>query len=260
MDIKDISAQAERYKKEMMKLYGKRQCCENEDESVAEEQTDGDVTEIGTAEEPPRPNDEEMFGVDEEADDDTAYFPYAEDENNDTADDSTEYNNKYPDPDLSELETNGGMLGEPSTPPEYVSEEALGSGTGYILVNVRAGDESMPIEGATVMVTAIVEGSRLILAEGLTDSSGTTAKFAVPAPDADYSRSPDSATRPYSLYDVSVSAAGFFNARSVDVPVFSGITSIQNFSMIPVPLMMNSSDETMTYFNQEPNFGNIPEN
>lgn len=259
MDIKDISAQAERYKTEMMKLYGKRQCCDNAEESVTEEQTDSDVTETETEEQSPRPNDEEIFGVDEEADDDTAYFPYAEDENNDTADDSTEYNNKYPDPDLSELETDSGTLGEPSTPPEYVSEAALGSGTGYILVNVRAGDQSMPIEGATVMVTAIVEGNRLVLAEGLTNSSGTTEKFSVPAPDANYSKSPDSETRPYSLYDVSVSAAGFFNARSVDVPVFSGITSVQNFSMIPVPLMMNSSDETVTYFNQEPYFGDTPE-
>lgn len=32
-----------------------------------------------------------------------------------------------------------------------------------------------------------------------------------------------------------------------------GITSLQNFSMIPVPLYMKSSDETVTNFNQEPN-------
>ena len=42
------------------------------------------------------------------------------------------------------------------------------------------------------------------------------------------------------------------NARSVDVPVFAGITSVQNFSMIPVPAMMRQNDETVTYFNQEP--------
>jgi len=52
-----------------------------------------------------------------------------------------------------------------------------------------------------------------------------------------------------------VTAKGFFNARSVDVPVFSGITSIQNFNMIPVPLMMKETDETLTIYNQEPFFG-----
>lgn len=264
MDMNDIAAQTERYKREMMKLYGRRQeDAQNENaeepEAITEESDEAESMPEAAAD-ADRPSDEEIFGVDEEADDDSAYFPYSESDEEQSPDEDDEYNNRYPDPDLSELES-GEWQGGPEdvVPPQYTSEESLGSGTGYILVNVRAGDESSPVENATVMVTAIVGGSRLIIAEGRTDSSGTTIKFAVPAPDVELSQSPGAALRPYNLFDVSVTAEGFFNARSVDVPVFSGITSIQNFSMIPVPQLMSSSDETLTYFNQEPDFGNIPQ-
>ncbi len=258
MELNNLSAQAERYKKELMNLYGRRSepgCAVPEPAEDVQEQPE-------TAAEPEpdtAPEDEEIFDVDEDAPDDTSYSEFPQPES--AADDSeTDYNNRYPEPDIS-------VLGDSTfvqdsgydTPPEYVSEESLGSGKGYILVNVRSGDEANPIEGATVMVTAIVDGSRLIIAEGQTNSSGTADKFAVPAPDIRHSQSPGAIKRPYNLFDVSVTARGYFNARSVDVPVFDGITSVQNFSMIPVPLMMSGSDETVTYFNQEPDLGEPPE-
>ncbi len=257
MELNELSAQAERYRKELMSLYGKR-CCGEEHttpEEPAAEQTD---TLPGTE---TAPEDEEVSGFDGDADDDSSYSEYSGEENTDSQDSETEYNNRYPEPDLSVLgDAVSSAAGAYDTPPEYVSEESLGSGKGYILVNVRSGDEANPIEGATVMVTAIVGGNRLILAEGLTNSSGTTEKFSVPAPDIEHSQSPGAVKRPYNLYDVSVTIKGYFNARSVDVPVFDGITSVQNFSMIPVPLMMSGSDETVTYFNQEPELGEPPEN
>lgn len=256
MELNNLSAQAEQYKRELIRLYGRRSNSETAsataDEIAEEAQTEAELPEETAADDQPRREDEAVFGVDEEAPDDTTYAPYSEEENSDSPDDETEYNNRYPEPDLSMLGDTGESGYE--TPPRYVSEESLGEGRGFVLVNVRAGDESTPIEGATVMVTAIVDGSRLILAEGTTDESGTTEKFSLPAPDIKHSQSPATVKRPYNLFDVSVTASGYFNARSVDVPVFDGITSVQNFSMIPVPLMMSGSDETVTYFNQEPDF------
>ena len=111
------------------------------------------------------------------------------------------------------------------------------------------------MEGAFVKVTAVVDGKRLVLASGATDESGVSPKFSLPVPDLEHSQTPDPDERPYNLFDVSVYAEGFFRARSVDVPVFSGITSVQNFNLIPVPLMMSSDDETVTYYNAEPSFG-----
>ncbi|MCQ2491035.1 MAG: carboxypeptidase regulatory-like domain-containing protein [Ruminococcus sp.] len=249
MQLNDFSSRSEQYKAELMKLYGKRSTDNIAD--TAENNGGGKLPESDVL-----PEDEEIFGVDEDAPDDTTYSDYADAENRDSPDGETEYNNRYPAPDLS-LTGSGELIPGNiiDTPPVYVSEESLGVGRGYIIVNVRAGDESTPIEDAIVMVTAIVNGSLLILAEGLTNSSGSTERLVLPAPDIRHSQAPDSVRRPYNLFDVSVTARGFFNARSVDVSVFDGITSVQDFSMIPVPLMMRSSDETLTYFNQEPDFG-----
>jgi len=266
----DINSQAERYKQEMLKLYGKRQSgldngkipepTQKSREPVQEVPVQ--IPEIPEPAEESReltenvpPTDEEIFGVDENASDDSAYSPHSEEYSESTPETEDEYNTKYPEPDLSELDNNI-FAQENTSPPEYISEESMGTSKGYILVNVRTGDESSAIQGASVMVTAIVDGSRLILASGVTNMNGTTQKFVLPAPDVSQSQTPNFPTRPYNLFDVSVTAEGFFNARSVDVPVFAGITSIQNFNMIPLPSMMRENDETVTYFNQEPNFPN----
>ena len=238
--------QLDEYKREMMKLYG--QSRSRDEEAVAAVSPVVPVTEEELPDNMTVPEEgfqntvsPEPEDVDPNAPDDTAWSGFVEDESDDL-------DERFPAPDLSELEEN-------DTASEPASEESLGDSSGFILVNVRTGDESWGIEGAVVVISAIVNGSRLIIATGIANNSGTTQLFEVPVPDISYSQQPYSQTRPYSLYDISVTANGFFNARSVDVPVFSGVTSIQNFSMIPVPLLMNETDETLTIYNQEPFFG-----
>lgn len=234
----------EQYKREMMKLYGKSTSVNEADETHKPRTPEPEqvVEEANETQKPVKksepeqvseersykeqhPVSEEIADVDKNAPDDTAY-------NTDE---------RYPDPDLSELD-------------DKPSESDMGSSTGYILVNTRTGEDSSPVVGASILITAVVDGRREIIASGVTDDSGVSPKFSVSAPELVFSQSPDSLKRPYSLYDISVTANGFFNARSVDVPVFSGITSVQNFGMIPVPLMMKPSDETVTYINPEPIF------
>jgi len=218
----------ERYRQELMKLYGRR---------------------TEPAETTPVPPADT---IDENSPDDTVYAPHIDEEQKEEED----YNSRYPEPDLSGLDTdNGTITTEDDVPPQYSLEELLGSSRGYILVNTRTGDDSSAVAGASVVITAVADGKRLVLASGMTDESGVSPRFELPVPDIEYSQAPGPDERPYNLFDVSVSAEGFFRARSVDVPVFPGITSVQNFSLIPVPLMMNSSDETVTYYNAEPYFG-----
>lgn len=233
--MKNGNLDTEKYKQELMKLYSRSAPHDNKDNGAEEK------TALET----------------EKLPDDTAYADYAEsDLNGDTED----FNSRYPEPDLSGLDTDFGTDDtEDSEPPEYSSEELLGSERGYILVNVRTGDDSSAVAGASVKVTAVVDGKRLVLASGVTDESGVSPKFSLPVPDFEHSQAPDPEERPYNLFDVSVAAEGFFRARSVDVPVFPGITSVQNFNLIPVPLMMNSEDETVTYYNAEPGFGSRKE-
>ncbi|MBR2283350.1 MAG: carboxypeptidase regulatory-like domain-containing protein [Ruminococcus sp.] len=268
-ESRDMQSRAEKYREEMMKLYSRRSTLyeEHNDPQPAEEITDEPpVPEPPTADDPafpeeeytpqpetdtpPEQTDEEKFGVDEDAPDDTAWSPHPEDDRNESSDIEDEYNSRYPEPDISELDDL--TDDENTTPPEYATAESMGDAIGYIQVYVRTGDESSAVAGASVIVSAVVDGRRLMIATGVTDGSGTAPRFSVPVPQAELSQSPGSAIRPYSLFDISVTADGFFNARSVDVPAFEGITSVQNFSMIPVPYMMNGSEETVTYYNQEP--------
>lgn len=241
--------QLDEYKREMMKLYGQSR---SKDEEQAQETMAASAVDAAAEQRPPdnMTVPEEGFqntvspepeDVDPDAPDDTSWSGFLEEENDDL-------DERFPDPDLSALESEE-IVRNPA------SESDLGDSKGFILVNVRTGDESWAIEGAVVVISAVINGSRLMIATGIADSSGTTQRFEVPVPDLSYSQQPFSQTRPYSLYDISVTANGFFNARSVDVPVFSGVTSIQNFSMIPVPLLMKESDETLTIYNQEPFFG-----
>ncbi len=231
MNLNDMNSQAEKYKQEMMKLYGKR------------------IPDIPATYETVS---EEISSIDSDAPDDSAWSEFSEENSESIGDD---YNTRYPEPDLSGLE-NGEYETENNSPPQYPDIESLGNQKGFILVNVRTGDNSSAVTNASVQVTATVDGKRMIIAGGITDSSGIAPKFEVPVPDSSLSQTPDSRKRPYNLFDISVTADGFFNARSVDVPVFEGITSVQNFSMIPLPLMMKSTDETVTYYNQEPDFSN----
>ncbi|MDE5582789.1 MAG: carboxypeptidase regulatory-like domain-containing protein [Ruminococcus sp.] len=257
------NSEIEKYKREMMRLYGRsntmpEEANQNADPKktepprpVIEEANQNEAPERLQVEKMPfrksqHPVSTEIEDVNKNAPDDTIYSPYKQIEED------------FPEPDLSEFEKDLGQYEMRTTAqPDYPTEESMGNSVGYIIVNTRTGEQSSPVENASILITAVIDGRREIIASGLTDESGTSRRFAVPAPDLAYSQSPEHSTRPYSLFDISVTAKGFFNARSVDVPVFSGITSVQNFSMIPVPLMMKSADETVTYINQEPDFPDI---
>lgn len=283
MDIKDIEA----YKKEMMKLYNKGKPVEqvgnynnitaaeekmaeeftaqkenNVPEAYRERNSAENVVEMTEAEakiaeeftankennvpaeyqyrdtENSRNGDNEYDDKDyADAEHDTSYYPYTADE------EEAELERIINSADLSDIE----RLDEQDS---SVSSE-LGNSTGFILVNVRAGNEATPVVGASVVVTAIDNGKRLLAGAGITDISGTVTGIEVPAPDKAYSLTPDTEVRPYSLFDISVRARGFFNARSIDVPVFSGITSVQNFNMVPLPIGSTEGEDTLTYFNSE---------
>lgn len=229
MELQDVSSKAEEYKKELMKLYGKRAAEDDIQQDENNEQKDEDTF-----------HEEQDTDGDQEAQHDSAYYPY-------NGDDETQqpYEN---------ITQQGVQEPEEYSVLEQASEEELGDSVGYILVNVRTGGEAFPIEGASVVVTSVLDGSRFLIAVGITDISGSTLKLSAPAPNEIYSQTPYPDKRPYSLFDISVVADGFFRARSVDVPVFPGITSIQNFNMVPTPIGEHGND-TLTYYNQEPYFG-----
>lgn len=257
MNNRDLASQAEKYKQEMMKLYGRSTSAGEAPQPMPDNNTlqpagndyDEDA-ELKISEDKLNEERENTSTETAEAPHNTADEPLTPEEETADTDDLAL---TYPDPDLSELTSD--LPPEPVENTILTPEEAaefFGKGTGYIAVNIRTGDDSSPVAGASVKITGNHSGKSFILGSAVTDSSGKTPTFELPAPETEPLRPPGSGDRVYSMYDISVTAKGFFNVRSVDVPVFDGITSVQNFSMIPLPLRMSESSETIINYNSEP--------
>lgn len=225
----------EKYRQEMMKLYGKST---NKNDSFSENIIPESFHEAREANEqnppevknslPPQNIREEVFAEDSEK--------------------KSGIDERYPDPVLDEIMKNPHTRFNDN---DYNKKKNYDS-IGWISINVRTGENSSPVEGASVIVTSMADGNLIFKATGITDESGQIKKIALPAPSVNLSLDSENLIKPYSVYDISVYADGFFRERSIDVPVFSGITSIQQFNMVPLPLYMSENDETITYYNQEP--------
>ena len=104
--------------------------------------------------------------------------------------------------------------------------------TGGLLGIVTSFRGLYPAENAKVTIfTGDIDNMQIIDSD-FTDRSGRTKVFSLSAPDKNLSMSPDLAETPYSLYNMMVEADGFLKNIHLNIPVFSGITSIQRSDMI----------------------------
>ena len=105
--------------------------------------------------------------------------------------------------------------------------------SGTMTVRAYTAGGALPVEGAVVRITGASEDNRLVAYSVLTDRDGLTEKITLPAPSVNYSLSPDPAELPYALYDVEISAPGYYTKRINGIGVFSGVNSMQLINMIP---------------------------
>ena len=108
------------------------------------------------------------------------------------------------------------------------------SGTGYLVVQVTTAQNAIPLEGAQVTVRESGEGSSGVLYELRSGRDGRTDRVSLQAPSRASSQRP-SATRPYAMYNIEVRLPNYENASYQNVPIFDGITAIQQANLIPVP-------------------------
>ena len=272
MTNKDL---AEKYRQEMMNLYSKR----NNTATVSNQMEDlSNVTEdsqqppsnqtVGIREEanqefPPNSVSQSALEANENSPDDADRHSEQSDiseaarsmpsDNTDSPQVLPQFNDadldeNYPDPDISEL-----IPEEADTSSDqFFQSNAKNTEEGWIQVIVRKGDNAYPIPDASIIINSTEDGQLKLISNTMTDESGKTELIAVPAPNVSYSLDSDNNVRPYALYNVSVFADGYFREKSVNVPVFAGITSVQQFNLVPLPLLMKESDETIEIFNQEP--------
>lgn len=102
---------------------------------------------------------------------------------------------------------------------------------GYLKVKTATARGAVPIYNAIVTIYKADTNKSYLIATETTDLDGLTLPIPLPAPDKNQSFNPEN-PRPYADYDIVVEHPEYKNVELKNIPVFDGITSIQNVNMI----------------------------
>ena len=105
---------------------------------------------------------------------------------------------------------------------------------GTLTVRTYTASGALPVENAVVRIFGAEDENLDVAFSLITDSNGSTETVTLPAPSKYYSLSPSAAERPYSLYNVEISADGYYRKSINNISVFSGVHSLQLVNMIPL--------------------------
>ncbi len=104
---------------------------------------------------------------------------------------------------------------------------------GTLRIRAYTAGGALPVANAVVRIKGAEEANRLVSYSLLTDRNGTTEAINLPAPSLSFSLSPSPAEAPFALYDVEITADGYYSKRINGISVFSGVNSVQLANMIP---------------------------
>ncbi len=116
--------------------------------------------------------------------------------------------------------------------PPVMEPPLSNDGDGGLVVAATALRSIYPVAGAEVTVFTGEGETARIIDKAITDQSGKTKQFVLETPPRSASLDSASTTLPYSLYNVRVRAEGYIDNIHLNVPVFSGITSLQQSEMM----------------------------
>ena len=105
---------------------------------------------------------------------------------------------------------------------------------GRLIVMVTAVSRLYPVENAKVTVFTGDYTAPNVIDTALTDQSGKTKVFSLPAPSRELSMEPDTGAQPYSLYNVLIEADGYADNLHINLPIFRGVTSLQRSNLTPL--------------------------
>ncbi len=105
-------------------------------------------------------------------------------------------------------------------------------GTGNLLGVVTTVDRLYPVANARVTVFTGDWRDMNVIDSDFTDQSGKTKVFTLPTPQKQLSLESDNTIQPYALYNMMVSAEGYLDNIHLNIPVFSGVTSVQGSNLM----------------------------
>lgn len=118
----------------------------------------------------------------------------------------------------------------PSTEVEVFSD-----GIGGLQVNVTTLSRLYPVSSAIVTVFSGTPQSMNVVDSDTTDQSGQSKVFKLETPIKQESQQPETdKTIPYANYNVSVRSDGYVEQIAMNVPVFSGVISVQGVDLVPI--------------------------
>lgn len=122
--------------------------------------------------------------------------------------------------------------------------------TGTLIVQVTTSRARLPVEGATVVVTARdVKGGHKLISMTQTDESGLSGPIQLQVPTSDDGGRTPGGPTPYSMYSLWVEHPDFQMEFVDNFQVFPGIESVQQISLIP----LNGPEDNGTEINSTNN-------
>lgn len=160
----------------------------------------------------------------------------------------TPFPEEYEEPVLPDYIRNGTA---PQMEQDAADEMADFTDEGQLRVATLTGDGAFPVPGAHVTINVRRRGQEHLAYLLMTDESGETPTVSMPAPPASLSQQPGN-EQPFTVVDIRVFAKGYFRAQMLNVPIFAGVTSLQTFQLIPLPLIMHEDMETLSVTTEDP--------
>lgn len=120
----------------------------------------------------------------------------------------------------------------PAAAPMPQDVETVPDGTGGLMVNVTTLRGLYPVPRALVTVFSGERRDMQIVEMDTTDESGKSKIFRLKAPPRAESLQESDNKTPYSSYNVSVRSDGFVEQIAMNVPIFSGVISMQSIDLV----------------------------
>ncbi len=123
-----------------------------------------------------------------------------------------------------------------------VSAPVFEDGTGGLQVNATTLSRLYPVKNALVTVFTGEPQNMTVIETAITDESGKSGVFNLKTPpQADSQQAENGGVPPYASYNISVRSDGYVEQIAMNVPVFSGVISVQGVDLLPITAAGNNT-------------------
>lgn len=115
------------------------------------------------------------------------------------------------------------------------NEPPFEDGTGGMQINVTTLRGLYPVKNALVTIFTGNGDNMTVIETDITDESGKSGVFNLKTPPvAESQQAENGGLIPYANYNISVRSDGYVEQIAMNVPVFSGVISVQGIDLIPI--------------------------